>query len=95
MEPVIRSVLRNIASIEVGELPKPSTLCGMLTEMKCLTYHQISDELGSQENVTLHSDGTSKFGQHYGSYQISADASVYSLGLCDMLTGSAVLTYIP
>ena len=92
VEPVIRSVLRNIASIEVGELPKPSTLCGMLAEMKCLAYQQISDEVGSQENATLHSDGTSKFGHHYGSYQISTDASVYSLGLCDMLTGSAELT---
>ena len=39
VEPVIRSVLRNSASIEIGELPKPSTLCGMLAEMKCLTYH--------------------------------------------------------
>ena len=92
VESVIRSVLRNIVSIEVGELPKPSTLCGMLAEMKCLAYQQISDEVGSQENATLHSDGTSKFGHHYGSYQISTDASVYSLGLCDMLTGSAELT---
>ena len=64
----------------------------MLAEMKCLAYQQISDEVGSQENATLHSDGTSKFGHHYGSYQISTDASVYSLGLCDMLTGSAELT---
>ena len=92
VEPVIRSVLRNIASIEVGDLPKPSTLSGMLAEMKCLAYEQISDELSAQENITLHSDGTSKFGQHYGSYQISTDSSVYSLGLCEMLTGTADLT---
>ena len=33
VEPVIRSVLLNIASIEVGELPKSSTLSGMLVEI--------------------------------------------------------------
>ena len=36
VEPVIRSVLRNIASIEVGDLPKPSTLLEMLAEMKVI-----------------------------------------------------------
>ena len=40
----------------------------------------------------MHSDDTSKFGEHYGSYQISTEKSVYSLGLCEMLTGSAELT---
>ena len=76
VEPVIRAVLRNIASIEVGPLPKPSTLSGMLAEMKCLAYQQVSDEISSEECVTLHSDGTSKFGQHYESYQISTEKSV-------------------
>lgn len=89
VEPVIRSVLLNIASVEVGSLPKPSTLSGMLTEMKCIAYEQLSDELSSEDNITLHSDGTSKFGAHFGSYQISTEKSAYSLGLCDMLTGSA------
>ena len=94
IEPVIRSVLRNIASFEVDALPKPSTLSGMLAEMKCIAYQQISDELDQHENLTLHSDGTSKFGEHYGSYQISTESSAYSLGLCDMLTGSADLTLL-
>ena len=76
VEPVIRSVLCNIASIECGALPKPGTLSGMLAEMKCLAYQQISDELSQQENVTLHGDGTSKFGHHYSSYQVSAKTSV-------------------
>ena len=48
--------------------------------------------MSQQENVTLHNDGTSKFGHHYGSYLVSTETSVYSLGLCDMLTGSAELT---
>ena len=94
IEPVIRSVLRNIASFEVDALPKPSTLSGMLAEMKCIAYQQISDELGQYDNLTLHSDGTSKSGEHFGSYQVSTESSAYSLGLCDMLTGSADLTLL-
>ena len=46
VEPVIRSVLRNIASVEVSTLPKASTLSEMLAEMKCLAYQQVSDEVG-------------------------------------------------
>ena len=42
----------------------------------------------------MHSDDTSKFGEHYGSYQISTESSAYSLGLSDMLTGSADLTLL-
>ena len=38
IEPVIRSVLNNIASFEVDALSKPSTLTGMLAEMKCIAY---------------------------------------------------------
>ena len=92
VEPVIRSVLLNVAGIEVGALPKSSTLSNVLTEMKCLAYEQLSDELITENNITLHSDGTSKFGQHFGSYQLSTESSMYSLGLCEMLTGSAEVT---
>ena len=45
VEPVIRSVLLNIAGIEVDALPKSSTLSSMLAEMKCLVYEQLSEEL--------------------------------------------------
>ena len=64
VDPVIRSVLKNIAGMEVDKLPKPASLVRMLTELKCLLYQQIADELQGCENITLHADGTSKFGQH-------------------------------
>ena len=66
IEPVIRSVLKNIASFEVDALPLSSTLSGILAEMKCTAYQQISDEHSQHDNLTLHgaSDGTSKFGEH-------------------------------
>ena len=92
VDPVIRSVLKNIAGMEVDKLPKPASLIRMLTELKCLSYQQIADELQGCEKAALHADGTSKFGQHYGSFQISTDNTAYSLGLSQMLTGSAQQT---
>ena len=58
--------------MEVDTLPKPSTLVDMMVEMKGLAcQHIISEQLTSTEKLTLHSDGTSKFDQHYGGYQVS------------------------
>ena len=45
VNPIIRSVLLNIAGMEVEKLPKPATLVRMLTELKCLSYQQMADEL--------------------------------------------------
>ena len=92
VDPIIRSVLKNVAGMEIDKLLKPASLVRMLTELKCLAYQQIADELQECENTTLHADGTSKFGQHYGSFQISTDTTAYSLGLSQMLTGSAQQT---
>lgn len=89
VEPVIRSVLKNIVSIEVKELPQSTTLIRLFTEMKALSCQQLSEELTKKENLTLHSDGTCKFGQHYYSFQVSASNSVYSLGLAELVSGSA------
>ena len=93
VEPVIRSVLRNLTSLEVGDLPSVSTLGNMYAEMKAVACQQLAEVLPIDDGLTLHSDGTSKFGQHYIGYQISSsESSAYSLGLCEMLTGSAEQT---
>ena len=89
IEPVMRSVLHHIAEMEVEAIPKPSTITGMIGEMKGLTCQQLGEQLSTDSNLTLHSDGTTKFGHHYGSYQISTKDSAYSLGLGDMVTGTA------
>ncbi len=89
VEPIIRSVLFNCAGIDIDRLPKYSTLVGMLSEMKVIAYQQLSDEVAKSEFTTLHSDGTTKFGQHYGSFQISTEKSAYTLGLMEMSSGSA------
>ena len=40
--------------------------------------------------MTLHCDGTTKFGDKYVSYQISFEDSGYSIGLADMQAGTAL-----
>ena len=89
VEPVIRSVLKHIASFEIKELPHPTTLTRMYSEMKGLACQQLNEELKKGDNLTLHSDGTSKYGQHFYSFQLSTPDSTYSLGLKEMLSGSA------
>ena len=88
VDAVIRCVLKHIASFEVKELPHSSSLVRMLAEMKGLACQQLAEELSNEQCVTLHSDGTSKYGQHYYSFQISTCDSAYSLGLTEMLAGS-------
>ena len=88
VEPIIQSVLNHIAGLEVDFLPKTSSLLRMFTEMKGVACQQLAEVLSQDDCLTLHSDGTSKFGQHYYSFQISGTDSAYSLGLAEMLTGS-------
>jgi len=89
VEPAVKSVLHNVTNLEINELPKMSTLVSMLPEMKALAYKQVGEELTKCNNLTLHSDGASKFGQHYQGFQVSASSGSYSLGLSEILTGSA------
>jgi len=89
VEPIIRSVLKHIASFKIKELPQKSILIRMFAEMKGLSCQQLSEELQKEDKLTLHSDGTSNFGQHYYSFQVSTSHSTYSLGLAEMLSGTA------
>jgi len=86
-------MLSNIAGITVDQLPRYTTVVEMLPEMKALAYKQIAEQLQvSKQKKPINSDGTSKFGQHYGSFQVSTTESSYSLGLGEMLCGSAQCT---
>ena len=78
VEPIIRTVMCNIGGIKVDRLPKYSTLVNMLSEMKVIAYAQLSEESADSQHTTLHSDGTTKFGHHYGSFQLSTDKSAYT-----------------
>ena len=64
--PIIRSVLTNIAGISVEGLPKYTATVQMLTELRRIAYQQIAEKLTETKHTTLHSDATTKYGQHYG-----------------------------
>jgi len=86
VNPVIRCVLNHIASFNIKELPQAPALT---REMKGLAYQQLCEELQKGDNLTLHSDGTCKFGQYYYGFRVSTADSTNSLGLAEMLSGSA------
>ena len=91
VKPVIKSVLLNIAHQEVDRLPGKTTLCDMMIECLSLAQAQLSEELSQQggDFYTLQTDGTTKHGQHFGTYDIATVDATYCLGLRHIFSGSA------
>ena len=92
VEPIIRSVSKNIFKAELGRLPCTSKLAEMLLEARTVSHLQLAEQIPGEQFNTLHTDGTTKFGHKYGSYQVSTETSCYTLGLADMQSGTAVQT---
>lgn len=85
VEPIIRSVLR-LAGLKYDRLPKHTAINEMLIESRSLAHMQLAETLVHAPDSTLHSDGTSKFGHKYVSYQVSTANGSLSLGLQVSLT---------
>lgn len=64
----------------------------MLVEARTVSHLQLAELIPEEQFNTLHTDGTTKFGHKYGSYQVSTETSCYTLGLADMQSGSAAQT---
>ena len=91
VDPVIRTVLSLIAHKSVTRLPSHSSLCRMITEGLSVAEMQLGEkrtEAGS-DNFTLQTDGTTKFGQHYSTFDIATEGGTYTLGLRHVFSGSA------
>lgn len=56
-----------------------------------MAHAQLGQELSSEEKEhhTLQSDGTTKYGEHYTTYDVSTVGGSYMLGLCHVFSGSA------
>ena len=90
VEKVVRAVLSNIAGINVDQLPKATFSRIMFTEARGLSQIQVAETLlqnYENDSRTLHTDGTSKFGQHYGTYDIVGESGPLVAGLRLMETG--------
>lgn len=94
IEKVILSVLRNTAERSVDRLPCKTTLCEMMIESLTVAQAQLGEkltEVGS-DFFTLHTDGTTKFGEHFGTYDVTVEEGTYHLGLRHVFSGSAQTT---
>ena len=80
IEPVVRSVLK-LCKVDCEWFPKHTQINEMIIESRSLAHVQLADVLTHCENNTLHSDGTSKFGHKYTSFQATTTEGSYSLGI--------------
>ena len=80
IEPVLQSVFK-LLNVECDKLPKRTTINEILIESRSLAHTQIADVLTASTNNTLHSDGTTKYGHKYQSYQVSTENGSLTLGL--------------
>lgn len=88
---VIESVLANIAHRQVDRLPKKTVLADMMMECLTIAQAQLGEELSSEGGgcYTLQTDGTTKHGQHFGTYDIATVDMTYNLGIRHVFSGSA------
>jgi hypothetical protein len=85
---VIESVLK-LVDKKANKLPSKSTIKNWALERSFLARKQIS-ELSGNENLTLYSDESSKYGQKWGSFASrDSDGNYLLLGLRDMATKSS------
>ena len=78
VESVIRTVVRELTGRKVDKLPSRSKLAEMRVEGRSVAHIQLAEQLSSTADVTLHSDGTTKFSTKYGSFQVCYVADQFS-----------------
>ena len=69
---VINSVLKHKT---VDRLPCRTTLCDMMVECLTVAQAQLGEELSceNENHFTLQTDGTTKFGEHFGTYDVTTN----------------------
>lgn len=94
IKPVIKTVLKNIAHKSVDRLPSQTTLCSMMLECLTLAQAHLGEELAKEDAdyYTLQTDGTSKYGDHFGTFDVATTEATYHLGLRHVFSGSAQTT---
>ena len=73
---VVRTVLTNFTNMNIECLRKATFARLMYTESRRLSQLQVAESLLKDYDSscrTLHTDGTSKFGKHYGTYDVVTD----------------------
>ncbi len=91
VKPIIQSVLNNIAHKSVSRLPSHGLICQMILESFTVAQAQLGDELSENSSTTLQTDGTTKFGNHFGTFDVRVPDSkeTYTLGVRHVFSGSS------
>ena len=91
ISPVIRTVMKTLAHQSVGRLPSQTALCRMMLEGLSLSEIQLGQKLTEvgQENFTLQTDGTTKYGKHFATFDVATEDCSYTLGVRLVFSGSA------
>ena len=89
--PIIRCVLKCLVHKSVTRLPSYGLTCQMIFESLTLAQAQLGDELSHTPGfMTLQTDGTTKFGEHFSAYDIRTEEAItYTLGIRHVFSGSA------
>ena len=92
--PAIRCVMKNLAQRSVGRLPSYGLTCQMIIESLVVVQAQLGDELSHAGTFsTLQTDGTTKFGKHYGAFDVRVreadERTTYTLGIRHVFSGTA------
>ena len=91
---VKESVLTNIAHKDVERLPKKTVVCDIMLECLTIAQAQIGEKLSQDdgEHYTLQTDGTTKHGQHFATFDVATVGETFSLGLRHVFSGSVQTT---
>ena len=89
IESIIHSVLNKIAHKSISRLPSYALASQMLAESPMVAQAHLAEKLASPQYNTLHSDGTTKSGEHYGAVEVSTESRTYTVGIRNMFSGSA------
>ena len=88
--PIVRCVLKNVAHKSVQRLPSYSLTCQMILETLTVAQAQLGDGLAEANNfVTIQTDGTTKYGEHFTTYDVKVESVTYCLGLRHVFSGSS------
>ena len=87
---VITTVLKNMVHKSAERLPCHTTLCDMMIESLTVVQAQLGEELTREETNyhTLQTDGTTKYGEHFTTYDIVTNETVDHLGLRHVFSGA-------
>ena len=93
--PIIRCVMKSIAHKSVSRLPSHGLTCQMILESLTVAQAQLGEKLGGAlEYNTVQTDGTTKYAEHYATYDVktSDNQTAYTLGLRHIFSGSVANT---